>query len=67
MRTFAERLKELRTEHDLSILALGNAIGVSDATICRWENSISDVKSDQLIALAAYFGVTTDWILGITD
>ena len=64
MRKFAERLKELRTEADLSILALGNAIGVSDATICRWENGVSDIKSDQLVALADFFAVSTDDLLG---
>ena len=64
MRKFAERLKELRAEHGLSILALGKAIGVSDATICRWENGISDIKSDELIALADFFSVSTDDLLG---
>ena len=64
MRKFAERLKELRTEAKLSILALGKAIGVSDATICRWENGISDIKSDELLALAEFFSVSTDDLLG---
>ncbi|MBO4472759.1 MAG: helix-turn-helix transcriptional regulator, partial [Clostridia bacterium] len=64
MRKFAERLKELRAEHGLSILALGKEIGVSDATICRWENGISDIKSDELIALADFFSVSTDDLLG---
>ena len=64
---FAERLKELRSEKNISIMALGKAIGVSDATICRWENGISDIKSDQLILLANFFGVSTDFILGLDD
>ena len=67
MRLFAERLKELRAERGLSILALGKAIDVSDATICRWENGISDIKSDQLVLLAHYFGVSCDYLLGLTD
>lgn len=67
MRAFAERLKELRAERGLSILALGNAIAVSDATICRWENGISDIKSDQLIELCKFFEVSSDYILGISD
>ena len=67
MRKFAERLKELRTERGLSIMALGNAIGVSDATICRWENGVSDIKSDQLVALSEFFSVSTDELLGLED
>ncbi|MBQ7713115.1 MAG: helix-turn-helix transcriptional regulator [Clostridia bacterium] len=64
MRKFAERLKELRAESGLSIMALGKAIGVSDATICRWENGVSDIKSDELVKLAEYFLVSTDDLLG---
>ena len=64
MRKFAERLKELRAESGLSIMALGKAIGVSDATICRWENGISDIKSDELIKLADFFLVSTDDLIG---
>ena len=67
MRIFAEKLKELRTEKNISILTLGKAIGVSDATICRWENGVSDIKSDQLILLASFFGVTTDYLLGLEE
>ena len=67
MRVFAERLKELRTEKGVSIMTLGKAICVSDATICRWENGISDIKSDQLIGLAKYFGVSVDFLLGLEN
>ena len=57
MRKFSERLKELRTEKGLSDAALGRQIQVSDATISRWENGQSDIKSDQLILLAKFFNV----------
>lgn len=67
MRKFCERLKELRTERKLSILALAKEIGVSDATICRWENGVNDITGDSLIALAKFFGVTTDYLLGLED
>ena len=64
MRKFAERLKELRAESGLSIMALGKAIGVRAATICRWVNGVSDIKSDELVKLAEYFLVSTDDLLG---
>lgn len=67
MRKFAEILKELRMEKGVSIMALGKAISVSDSTICRWENGISDIKSDQLILLASYFSVSTDFLLGLEE
>ncbi len=67
MRKFSERLKELRTEKGLSDAALSRQIQVSDATISRWENGQSDIKSDQLILLAKFFNVTTDYLLGLEN
>lgn len=48
-------------------MALGKAIDVSDATIIRWENNQNDIKAEQLAKLAQYFGVTTDYLLGLED
>ena len=48
MSKFGERLKELRIENNLTILALSKDVGISDASICRWENSKTDVKGEQL-------------------
>ena len=67
MRKFAEKLKELREESKLSIKKLGNKINVSDATICRWENGLADIKSDDLIAVTKFFKVTTDYLLGLEE
>ena len=67
MKIFAERLKELRTERKLSTTALGNAINVSDTTVCRWENSQADAKGENLKALAKFFNVSADFLLGLKD
>ena len=67
MERFSERLKELRIEKGLSIQMLSKAIGIGVASICRWENGKADVKGMQLIVLAKYFGVTTDYLLGLED
>jgi len=67
MRIFAEKLKELRLEKELSMFKLSKEIGVGAATICNWENGKSDIKSEQLIILAKFFKVTTDYLLGLED
>ena len=67
MSKFSERLKELRNERQLSILNLAKEIGVSDATMCRWENGQNDVKGKDLIKLANYFNVSSDYLLGIEN
>ena len=67
MKKFAERLKELRREKGLSMLALSKLIKIGDASISRWENCQSIVNGEQLIILAKFFTVTTDYLLGLED
>jgi transcriptional regulator with XRE-family HTH domain len=67
MENFGQRLKDLRTEKNLSMKQLGNIIGVSDMAIHRWENNKADVLSESVIKLAKFFGVTTDYLLGLED
>lgn len=67
MEKFSERLKELRLEKGLSIQSLSKIVGIGSSSICRWENKQADIKSNELITLANYFGVSTDYLLGLED
>lgn len=64
---FAERLKELRHENNLSMKKLAEKIGVSDAAIARWENCERSINLHNLVAIAKYFNVTTDYLCGLED
>lgn len=66
-RAFSKILKQLRTEKNMSILQLAKELNISNATICRWENGTNDIKSDQLIVVAEYFNVSTDYLLDLED
>ena len=61
------RLKELRLEKKMSIHKLSETVQIGVASIYRWENGQCDIKGDYLIILAKYFGVTTDYLLGLED
>ena len=67
MKKFAERLKELRQEKDLSIQALAKEVKIGSLSLCRWENCQADVKGSQLIILSRYFRVSVDYLLGLED
>jgi len=67
MKKFAERLKELRQEKDLSIQALAKEVKIGSSSLCRWENCQADVKGSQLIILSRYFKVSVDYLLGLED
>ena len=58
------RLKELREQNGLSMLQLSKKINASDAAICKWENGTHEPKASYIYALADYFQITTDELLG---
>ncbi|MDE5943023.1 MAG: helix-turn-helix transcriptional regulator [Clostridia bacterium] len=64
---FSTRLKELRTEKNLSQRQLAEAIGVRQPTIARWEAGFFEPSASDVVMLAKFFGVTTDYILGLND
>lgn len=67
MTTFNERLKELRTSKGLSQKQLSVEIGVSDRGIQRYEYGEREPSMSTLIALAEYFQVSIDYLVGRTD
>ena len=67
MQIFGERLKELRQEKGLSLMELAKLTQISNATLCRWENNLVDVKGAELVILANFFGVSADYLLGLED
>lgn len=58
------RVKELREAKDLSVRALALATGFSHTTIARLEKGERKLSTPQAIALADYFGVSVDYLLG---
>lgn len=61
---FAERLKELRQERNLSQTALAQIIGVSQKAIDYWERAINEPKATYIMRLADYFDISADYLLG---
>ena len=64
---FAERLKELREEKGISIRQLEKEVGISNSVLSRFENCKVDAKLYQVVELAKYFGVSTDYLAGLEN
>lgn len=67
MEIFKERLKNLRSEHALSQYTLAKKINSSQKIIDYWEKGESEPKANFIVALADFFGVTCDYLLGRED
>ena len=64
---FAERLKELRIEKDLSQRDLSKATGISQNAIAFWENEKRVPNANAVATLALFFNVSTDYLLGLEN
>lgn len=63
-----ERIRCLRLEMGMTQCELGDSIGTDKMTVYRYEHGVTkNVPNDIIISLANIFGVSTDYLLGLTD
>ena len=67
MRKFANILKELRNDRKISQVELAKALDVSQSIIARWESDECEPTVTNILAIADYFNVTTDYLLGKSE
>ncbi|WP_433959261.1 helix-turn-helix domain-containing protein [Cytobacillus horneckiae] len=73
MSVFGQRLRELRNKRNLSIDDLVNQINkiyetsISKSMISRYENGQTDPKMENVRAIANFFKVSADFLLGISE
>lgn len=61
------RIRELRVSRGMKQDAFADIFGISQQTVSRIEKNPESIATDLLIKVAAYFHVTTDYLLGLTD
>lgn len=64
---FGEKLFQLRTERGIYQKELAEYLSVSVGTISNYENGVHSPDLATLRKFAAYFQVSTDYLLGLTD
>ena len=62
-----ERIRSLREDADLTQAKLGAAINVPQRTYAYYESGQRMIPPSVLCALADFYGVSVDYILGRTD
>ncbi len=64
---FGIKLKELRKEKHLTQQQFAQIMNVSKTTVCQWETSKQEPSLENVVFIAQYFGVTSDYLLGLED
>lgn len=67
MEELQHRILELRNERGLTQKQLAKEIGVSMSAISFWETGVNEPKASYLVKLSNFFGVTTEYLLGMED
>ena len=62
-----DRIKLLRREKEITQEELAKVTGLSRVTLGFYERNENAPTTDALCAIAQYFGVTTDYLLGLVD
>lgn len=61
------RIRELREDRDLRQIDVSNAVGIDQKTLSNYETEKTSPDAYAIIALAKFFGVTCDYLLGVTE
>ena len=64
---FTERLTKLRLARGWTKKEISIRIGKSQQTVGKWENGTNAPKFKDLVKLVELFGVTSDYLLGLSD
>ena len=66
--TIQERIKDLRVERGLTLKELAEQTGLSSSALGSYEvDDTKDISHYALIKLAKFYGVTADYLLGLTE
>ena len=63
----AERLRDLRKEQHITQQSVADYLGIKVRTYQYYEGDDHRPDYETLVKLADYFGVTTDYLLGLSD
>lgn len=61
------RIKDLRTDNDLSQQTVANAIGITQRKYSYLETGVQPWTEELLLKLAEFYGTSVDYLLGKTD
>ena len=67
MNAFSDRLQQLRTDANLTQLQLAMILKTTQRRISYFETGKVEPDLTTLIAIAKFFEVTTDFLLGLND
>ena len=66
MSTYQKIIRDLREDHDMTQEQVAQYLGTSQTMYARYERGASEMPIRHLISLSKLYGVSTDYILGLS-
>jgi len=60
-------LKHIRKERRLSQEDVAAALNITQQQYSRYENGINEIPVRYVVVLCKFYGISSDWLLGLTD
>ena len=67
MKTFGEKLKELRIDKGLTQKKVAEALSVTVSTLSHWECNYQEPSYKYLLTLCRFYEVSADYLIGLTE
>ena len=67
MREYAQKIRDLRTDHDKSQTEIAIILGTTKNQVGKYERGEQEMPIRHLVALCDYYGVSADYILGLPE
>ena len=64
---YVKRIRDLREDRDMTQQEIAQVLGTSQTMYARYERGANELPIRHLIALCRYYGVSSDYILGLKD
>ena len=66
METYQKRIRDLREDADKTQAEIAEILGTSQTMYARYERGANELPIHHLITLSKYYGVSTDYLLGLS-
>ena len=64
---YIKRIRDLREDNDKTQQEIADVLGTSQTMYARYERGANEMPIRHLIALCKYYGVSSDFILGLAS
>lgn len=67
MMYYSQKMRDLRTDHDLSQLQVAQILGTTKNQVGKYERGEQEMPIKHLLTLCDYYKVSADYILGLPE